>query len=99
MAYTGVPESQQLGFGWLERLHDKDRDRVREEWRTTVKSGTRFSAELRLQSASGEYRWFRSRAIPIRDAAGEIVKWYGANTDIDDSRRAEPAFSAPAQAE
>jgi two-component system CheB/CheR fusion protein len=99
LAYTGLPESQQLGFGWLERVHDLDRDRVREEWRTTVKSGARFSAEFRLQGKNGDYRWFRARSIPIRDAAGEIVKWYGANSDIDDLRRAQPTFAAPAQAE
>jgi two-component system CheB/CheR fusion protein len=97
--YSGLPENQLLGFGWLERVHPKERDRVREEWRTTVKSGARFSLEFRIQSASGNYRWFRGRAIPIRDASGEIVKWYGVNTDIDDARRAQPAREASAEAE
>jgi two-component system CheB/CheR fusion protein len=99
LAYTGAPENQLLGFGWLERVHERERDRVREEWRTAVKSGARFNAEFRVRGASGGYRWFRGRAIPIRDETGEIVKWYGVNTDIDDALRLEPAREAAAEAE
>jgi PAS domain S-box-containing protein len=86
--YTGVPDSEQVGFGWLERLHADDGDRVRENWRSAVKSGMRFDAVFRIRSASGAYRWFKCRSVPIRNDAGTITKWYGANTDIDDVRRA-----------
>jgi two-component system, chemotaxis family, CheB/CheR fusion protein len=83
LEYTGVPSSEHLGFGWLERVHAEDRERVREEWRAAVKAGTRFDGEFRLRSSTGTYRWFKARAVPIRNAAGAIVKWYGANADVD----------------
>jgi PAS domain-containing protein len=54
-----------------------------------VKSGVRFDAVYRIRSASGVYRWFKSRSVPIRDGAGAITKWYGANTDIDDAKRTD----------
>jgi two-component system CheB/CheR fusion protein len=86
--YTGVPISEQLGFGWLEQVHRDDRDRVREGWRAAVKSERRFDSEFRLRSADGTYRWFKARSVPIRDSAGAVVKWYGANVDVDDLKRA-----------
>jgi two-component system CheB/CheR fusion protein len=86
---TGVPDSEQLGFGWIERLHPEDREQVREQWREAVKAGMRFDSIFRMRSAAGAYRWFKSRSIPIRDAAGVITKWYGANTDIDEAKRAD----------
>jgi two-component system CheB/CheR fusion protein len=82
--YTGVPDTEQLGFGWLEQVHAEDRERVRDAWRAAVKSGSQFDLEFRLRSARGEYHWFRARSVPIRDSAGHILKWYGANTDIED---------------
>jgi PAS domain S-box-containing protein len=78
-----VPRSEQLGFGWLEQVHAQDRERVREGWREAVKMGERFDGEFRLRGRDGTYRWFRARVVPIRSAAGSIVKWYGANADVD----------------
>ncbi len=95
LQYTGVPISEQLGFGWLEQVHRDDRDRVREGWRAAVKTETRFDAEFRLRNGDGKYRWFKSRSLPIRDSAGAVVKWHGANVDVDDLKRAERA-GAPA---
>jgi two-component system, chemotaxis family, CheB/CheR fusion protein len=82
--YTGVPEAEQLGFGWLDRVHPDERERVREEWRATVRVGMTFDSEFRILRADGAYRWFKARSVPIRDSQGVIVKWYGTNTDIDD---------------
>jgi PAS domain S-box-containing protein len=89
--YTGIPGTEQLGYGWLERIHSEDREQVRAAWRLAVKSGERFEQELRLRGGAGAYRWFRMRAVPIKDAKGNIQKWYGASTDIDDWKRAEMA--------
>ena len=82
--YTGVPEAEQFGFGWLDRVHPDERERVREEWRATVRVGMTFDGEFRILRADGAYRWFKARSVPIRDSQGVIVKWYGTNTDIDD---------------
>jgi two-component system CheB/CheR fusion protein len=88
LQYTGVPLSELLGVGWLEQVHRDDRERVREGWRAAVKTETRFDAHFRLQNAEGKYRWFKARSLPIRNAAGAVVKWYGANVDVDDLERA-----------
>ncbi len=88
LEYTGVLESEHLGHGWLEQVHPEDRDRVREAWRTAVKSGAPLDTELRLRSSAGAYRWFKTRSVPIRDGQGTIVKWYGTHTDVDDLKRA-----------
>jgi two-component system CheB/CheR fusion protein len=81
--YTGIGEEEQLGYGWLEQLHPEDRDRVREAWRTAVKTGEAFKMEYRLRAASGDYRRFMVRSVPIRDAQGTILRWYGTSTDIE----------------
>jgi len=52
-------------------------------------AGKPFEYELRSRRADGQYRWFLSRAVPLRDELGDIVKWYGTMTDIDDRKRAE----------
>ncbi|MEY4545624.1 MAG: hypothetical protein RL685_1819 [Pseudomonadota bacterium] len=87
--HTGVPLSAQLGYGWLEQVHAADRERVRGGWRAAVRGGQRFDSDLRIRRADGGYCWFKARAVPIRDGSGAIKKWYGANTDVDDLKRAE----------
>ncbi len=87
--YTGRPEAEQLGSRWLEQVHPEDRAGVAERWRETVAAGRPFDVEFRIRRSDGEHRWFKTRAEPLRDAEGRIVKWFGTNTDIDDQRRAE----------
>jgi PAS domain S-box-containing protein len=94
--YTGRPEKEQLGYGWAEQLHPDDRDRVRTEWANATIRGDRFDIEFRIRRADGVFRWFRTRAVPLRDRSGEIVKWFGSNTDFDDYKR---ALASTAQAE
>jgi two-component system CheB/CheR fusion protein len=86
--YTGVAEEEQLGYGWLEQLHPEDRDRVREAWRTCIKNGENFKLEYRLRNAIGQHRRFMARSVPIRDAQGTIIRWYGTSTDISDVKGA-----------
>jgi two-component system CheB/CheR fusion protein len=85
--YTGVPDSEQFGYGWVEQVHPDDRERVREGWRAAIRSGSDFDDEFRLRSVSGEYRWFKTRGVALRDAQGTVLKWYGINTDIEDLKR------------
>lgn len=87
--YTGVPEAQQLGFGWLEQLHPDDRQRAIDHWTRTSHQGLDYEIEFRIRRHDGVYRWFHTLARPVRDAEGAIVKWFGSNTDIDDRKRAE----------
>ena len=62
------------------------------KWRAIRKSGMRGRLEARLRRFDGEYRWFLFEAEPLRDEAGNIVKWYGSSTDIEDRKRAEEAL-------
>ena len=86
--YTGIPEAEQLGYGWLNQLHPDDRERVVAEWSQGAPRGDVFDIEFRIRRADGMHRWFKTRAIPFRDDAGQVVKWFGSNTDIDDYKRA-----------
>jgi len=87
--YTGLSAVEQLGFGWFNQVHPEDRDRAAERWREALARGGEFDVEFRLRRRDGVYRWFKTRAIPLRDADRTIVKWFGTNTDIDDLRRSE----------
>ena len=93
LRYTGAPEVDQLGDGWLEFVHVDDRDRVIRDWRVATETRTVLDNEFRIRGADGKYRWFKTRAVPIVDRKGGIVKWYGSNTDIDEFRRIEQTIS------
>jgi PAS domain S-box-containing protein len=90
--YTGKTEAEQLGYGWLEQVHPEDRDHLMKCWQDVVHSGKNFEVQFRIRRADGVYRWFETRAVPVRDAAGKIVKWFGSNADIDDLKQTELAL-------
>jgi PAS domain S-box-containing protein len=83
--YTGRSESQQLGRGWLEQVHPDDRVKVEMEWARVIGTGDAFDLSFRIRRFDGVYRWFKTRAVPLRDPAGRILKWFGSNTDVEDS--------------
>ena len=79
-----------MGSGWEAAAHPADLPRYVERWRASLALGEPFEHEVRFRrAADGEYRWFLSRSVPLRDSGGKIVKWYGISTDIEDRRRAE----------
>jgi len=82
--YTGRSEAQQLGTGWLEQVHPDDRVKVQMEWARVVGTGETYDIMFRIRRVDGVYRWFKTRAVPLRDPAGRILKWFGSNTDIED---------------
>jgi PAS domain S-box-containing protein len=90
--YTGAKPGSAVGLGWLEYLHDDDRDRSWEHWLHCVETGQDYESEYRLRGADGKYRWFRARAVPLRDPEGNILKWYGACSDIHDSKKLEQSI-------
>ena len=77
------------GWGWTVALHPDDASRLADYWQATLASGQLGEIEARLRSFDGTYRWFLFRATALHDSSGNIVAWYGFNTDIDDRRRAE----------
>jgi PAS domain S-box-containing protein len=92
--YTGMPAEAALGFGWTDALHPLDKDRTLALWDESMRTGGAFQAECRFRRADGEYRWFRTRSVPMRGDDGGIVRWFGVSTDVDDSKRAEDALRA-----
>lgn len=89
VAYTGIPEQQQLGYGWLEQIHPGDREQLLNAWNYSVASGCDYNLEYRIRRFDGEYRWFKSSGVPLRDTAGKIVKWFGSNTDVQSQKDVE----------
>lgn len=83
-SYTGRGEAEQRGFGWSEAIHPDDRQRLETAWNEAAHSLSTVDMEVRIRRADGQYRWFKNRAVPVADASGNIVKWYGSNTDIED---------------
>ena len=85
-AYTGQHEADSRNWGWLEPLHPDDRGAARAAWDQAVGQG-RLDVECRIRShRDGAYRWFQTRAVPVRDEAGDIAEWVGTSTDIDELR-------------
>jgi two-component system, sensor histidine kinase and response regulator len=89
--YTGLPAAEVTGERWLSVVHPDDRERTMTRWMSDVANGSDHDIEFRLRAADGRYRWFKSRGLPVRDESGQIVKWVGTMTDIDDQKRAEEA--------
>ena len=91
--YTGLSVEKTSGAGWQRAIHPEDLVRHSEKWRISVATGQVFEDEARFRrAADGEYRWFLVRGVPLRDQHGNIVRWYGTLTDIEDRKRAEEAL-------
>jgi|CZKJ01.1.fsa_nt_gi PAS domain S-box-containing protein len=89
--FTGASPGSANGFGWLDYVHPEDKQKAMVDWMRCVESGANYEAEYRLRSRDESYRWFRARALPIRDN-GKIVKWYGTCSDIQDSKLLEQSI-------
>ena len=87
--YTGLSPEESHGWGWQVAFHSEDLPSVMNKWREFWISGEPGELEARLRRHDGVYRWFLIRVQPLRDEAGNIVRWYGTSTDIDDRKRAE----------
>jgi PAS domain S-box-containing protein len=82
-----------VGFENLSSVvHPEDYPKRSRDWDAHVAAAEPYDIEMRLRRADGVYRWHRSRRVPLRDANGAIVNWYGAGHDIDDQKRAEEAY-------
>ncbi len=90
--YTGIPEKVQLASGWLQRIHPDDQAALLRAWSKSLATGETFQFDFRIRRFDGEYRWFDTRAIPLKDVEGKIVKWFGTNTDVHTSREMSAAL-------
>jgi formate hydrogenlyase transcriptional activator len=87
--YCGMTREQIAGSGWEAGFHPDDLERHKAKWFACVASGESCEDEVRFRRADGQYRWHLQRGVPLRDEIGNIVKWYGVLTDIEDRKRAE----------
>jgi PAS domain S-box-containing protein len=87
--YTGLSVDEAYGRGWQTAIHPDDLPELLERWRSILASRESREMEARLRRFDGEYRWFLFHTNPLIDASGQVVKWCGMNTDIEDRRRSE----------
>jgi len=90
--YTGVAESELLGWRWMDVLHPDDRHSTQRVWTDSVAERHAYDVEYRVRRRDGVYRWFKTRGVPIRDSKGGIVNWFGSCTDITDAKHTEEAL-------
>jgi formate hydrogenlyase transcriptional activator len=87
--YTGLSVEEGQGWGWKVVVHPEDLDRLVRDWLAVMDSRKPGELETRIRRYDGVYRWFLIRVVPLLDEQGNVVKWFGSNTDIEDRKRAE----------
>ncbi|WP_426019906.1 PAS domain-containing protein [Brevundimonas sp. DWR2-3-1b1] len=87
--FTGVPAGSTDGEGWNDMFHADDQERAWAVWRHSLETGEPYEIEYRLKHHSGVYRWTLGRAVAVRDEQGEITRWFGTLTDIDELKKLE----------
>ena len=92
--YTGVTVEHMRGEGWMDVQHPEHIERVTARFHTAIAAGLPWEDTFPLRSSDGGYRWFLSRAQPIREPGGRIMRWFGTNTDITEQREAEASLEA-----
>ncbi len=90
--YTGLTPHEVDGDGWIKVLHPEDRERTLAAWKAALAQTQEYEIEQRVCGVDGKYRWFLTRALPHHNETGEIIKWYGTCTDIEDQKQAEQAL-------
>ena len=90
--YTGTTPEQMEGWGW-QSVHDPDvLPKVMEGWREAITTGQPFEMEFPLRGADGRFRTFLTRVQPLKDSHGNVVQWFGTNTDVDELKRMEESL-------
>jgi PAS domain S-box-containing protein len=97
LEYLGVTLDKVTGWNWTAFVHPEDVEGIVAKWRACLATGEIFEYETRIRRVDGEYRWMFHRKVPLRDANGNIVKWYGSSLDIEERKTAEEQFRRNAQ--
>ncbi len=90
--YTGVDPQVPHDDAWREVYAPDCREPMMEHWRASIASGHSFEMEFPIRGADGQYRWFLTRANPVRDSSGQMLRWFGTSTDVDQVKRAQEAL-------
>lgn len=86
--YVGLSRDELRDWQWIQRIHPDDLGAITEGWESFRAAGTAGVVEARIRRNDGVYRWFSFHTSPLRDPAGNVLKWYGVNVDIEDRKRA-----------
>ena len=97
MEFTGLTLDESLGHGWNPPFHPEDRPRAAARWKEATTTGEPYEIEYRLRRSDGVYHWMLGRAMPLRDATGTIVKWFGTCTDIEEFKEAQARIDGQAR--
>jgi PAS domain S-box-containing protein len=92
LEYFGRPLEELKQWGSTDAVHPDDLRGAKAAWQHAVETGQPYDFEHRIRRADGQYRWFQSRGLPLRDARGHVIRWYNLLTDIDDRKQAEDAL-------
>jgi diguanylate cyclase (GGDEF)-like protein/PAS domain S-box-containing protein len=92
--YTGLSLEESYGHGWNQPFHPEDKQRAWDAWQQAVKHDGIYELECRLRRVDGEYRWWLIRGVPIKGKQGEITKWFGTCTDINDMKLVQAELHA-----
>jgi len=95
--YTGLTPEESSGHGWITPFHPDDKQYAWEAWQRATVRNEPYSLECRLRRADGNYRWWLIRGAPVQNAKGEILKWFGTCTDIEEIKQNEKALTAYAR--
>jgi diguanylate cyclase (GGDEF)-like protein/PAS domain S-box-containing protein len=85
--YSGLTLEQSCGMGWTSVIHPDDLAFCVETWNSALRSGNSYESEYRIKEKGGTYRWFLVRANPVKNSAGQIFKWFGTCTDIENQKQ------------
>lgn len=96
--YTGLTYGETKGEGWNLVFHPDDQPRAWEVWNNSLQTSEPYEIEYRCRRFDGEYRWFLGRALPLKDEAGNVLKWFGTCTDIHDQKMAADHLEEMVQA-
>jgi len=94
LEYVGLPMGAVVGWNWKAIVHPDDASRTQTIWMKALRTGEPHEIEYRLRRHDGVYRWFVARGQALRDSSGQVVRWFGTCTDVDDRRQAEAARRA-----
>ncbi|MEG1327890.1 MAG: PAS domain-containing protein, partial [Janthinobacterium sp.] len=90
--YTGTSPEQMAGDGWSIAYDVRHLPSMLQAWKAALHDGTPFEMEFPIRGADGQYRWFLTRANPVRDRGGQLLRWFGTSTDVDQVKRAQDAL-------
>ncbi|MDZ5634720.1 ATP-binding protein [Janthinobacterium sp. GMG1] len=90
--YTGTSAGQMAGDGWSIAYDAQHLPPMLQAWKAALRDGTPFEMEFPIRGADGQYRWFLTRANPVRDRGGQLLRWFGTSTDVDQVKRAQEAL-------